>query len=173
MQDCKEFRFFTIYSTQYCEKIQWSLEISVHVEQGWKPLLNFSDLRAFRCHCVRNRHATVVNTATCTQGYFGKPVSLNIVRRCIKKYSLKLDYARRKPCINSMQKRHRVLCAWAHLRWTERRWKNVLYSDESTFQVVVFLGGKTDVKFSVPKTKGAKPNIFHGMGVHQCPCMGN
>ena len=29
-----------------------------------------------------------------------------------------------------------VLWAQSHLRWTERQWKRVLWSDESTFQLV-------------------------------------
>ena len=39
----------------------------------------------------------------------------------------------------------------SHLRWTKRRWKRVLWSDESTFQF--FWGGKTDIGFYVPKMK--------------------
>ena len=58
---------------------------------------------------------------------------------------------------------------------TERPWKRVLWSDESTFQLVF---GKTDVGFYVPKmkipsrllpTKNAKNSLCDGMGVHQCP----
>ena len=34
------------------------------------------------------------------------------------------------------QKRRRLLWARAHLRWTDAKWKSVLWSDESTFQIV-------------------------------------
>lgn len=117
-------------------------DISVRKGQGRKPLLNARDLRALRRHCLRNRHATVTIIATWAREYFGKPLSLNTVRRCIQKCNLKLYYARRKPYINSMQKRRRVLWARAHLRWTERLWNRVLWSDESTFQLVFGKNGR-------------------------------
>ena len=50
--------------------------------------------------------------------------------------NLKLYHAKRKEFINFAQKRRRVLWARSHLRWTKRRWKRVLRSDESTFQLV-------------------------------------
>ena len=39
--------------------------------QGQKPLLD--ELGALRQHCMRNRHATMINTATWTQEELGKP----------------------------------------------------------------------------------------------------
>ena len=57
-----------------------------------------------------------------------KSLSLNTVE-------LKLYSAKRKAYINFAQKRQ-VIWARIHLRWTERQWKRVLWSDESTFQLV-------------------------------------
>lgn len=111
-------------------------EISVWVVQGWKPLLNVRDLQTLRGHCMRNCHASRINIATWAQQYFRKPLSLHTVHCSIKKLNLKLHYAMRKPYNNSMQKRHRVPWAWAHLRWTERKWKRVLFSDLPMFQIV-------------------------------------
>ena len=73
--------------------------------------------------------------ATWAWEYFGKLFSLNTVRRCIKKCNLKLYHAKRKEFIHFLQKR-RQLWSRSHLRWTKRQWKRVLWSDESTFQLV-------------------------------------
>jgi len=39
--------------------------------------------------------------------------------------------------VNIFQKRHRVLWAKAHLKWTVSKWKSVLWSDESKFDNLV------------------------------------
>ena len=38
--------------------------------------------------------------------------------------------------INDIQRWHRLLWAQDHLRWTDAKWKSVLWPDESTFQIV-------------------------------------
>ena len=77
------------------KRFRESGEISVRKGQGRKPLLNARDHRALRRYCLRNRHATMMDIATWAQEYFGKSLSLNTVRRCIKKCNLKLYYAKR------------------------------------------------------------------------------
>ncbi len=44
--------------------------------------------------------------------------------------------AKRKPYVNMVQKRRRVLWAKAHLKWTVSKWKSVLWS-ESKFDILV------------------------------------
>ncbi len=39
--------------------------------------------------------------------------------------------------MNMVQKRHHVLWAKAHLKWTVSKWKSVLWSDESKFDILV------------------------------------
>ncbi len=39
--------------------------------------------------------------------------------------------------MNMVQKRHRVLWAKAHLKWTASKWKSVIWSDESKFDILV------------------------------------
>ncbi len=63
---------------------------------------------------------------------------------------VKTVLCRRKPYVNSVQKRRRLLWARRHLGWTITQWKRVLRSDESVFQV--FLGGM-DTVCSGPKKK--------------------
>ena len=111
-------------------------EISVRKQQGRKPTLNAHDLWSLGRPCIKTRHQCVKDMITWAQEHFRKPLSVNTVRRNICKCKLKLYYAKWKPYINNTQKRHRLLWARAHLRWTDAKWKSVLWSDKSTFQIV-------------------------------------
>ncbi len=71
------------------------------------------------------------------QEYFQKPLSVNTICRAICRCQLKLYHAKRKPYVNMVQKRRCVLWAKAHLKWTVSRWKSVLWSDESKFEILV------------------------------------
>ena len=118
------------------KRFRESGEITACKRQGWKPTLNARDLWSLRRHCIKNRHQCVKDITTWAQEHFRKPLSVNTVRRYIRKCNLKLYYAKQKPFINNTQKRRRLLWARAHLRWTDAKWKSVLWSDESTFQIV-------------------------------------
>ncbi len=109
--------------------------ISVRKGQGRKPKLNNRDLRSLRRHCIKNPHSSISDITTWAQDYIGKPLSSTTIRSCIHKCQLKLYCAKRKPYVNSVQKRRRLLWARRHLGWTITQWKRVLWSDESVFQV--------------------------------------
>ncbi len=111
-------------------------EISVHEGQGRRPLLDAHGLRALR-HCITHRHDSVIDITKWAQEYFQKPLSVNTIRRAISRCQLNLYHAKRKPYVNMVQKRCRVLWAKAHLKWTVSKWKSVLWSDESKFDILV------------------------------------
>ncbi len=75
------------------------------------------------------------------QEYIQKPLSVNTIRDAICRCQLKLYQAKRKPYVNMVQKRRRVLWAKAHLKWTVSKWESVLWSDESN---LIFLLEITD-----------------------------
>ncbi len=116
--------------------------ISVRKGQGRKPKLNNRDLRSLRRHCIKNRHSSISDITTWAQDYFGKPLSSTTIRIYIHKCQLKLYCAKRKPYVNSVQKRRRLLWARRHLGWTITQWKRVLWSDESVFQVFFGRNGR-------------------------------
>ncbi len=124
--------------------------ISVRKGQGRKPKLNNCDLRSLRRHCIKNPHSSISDITTWAQDYFGKPLSSTTIRSYIHKCQLKLYCAKRKPYVNSVQKRRRLLWARRHLGWTITQWKRVLWSDESVFQVFF---GRMDAVCSGPKKK--------------------
>ncbi|KAI2658157.1 Transposable element Tc1 transposase [Labeo rohita] len=128
--------------------------ISVCKGQGRKPKLNNSDLRSLRRHCIKNRHSSIRGITTWAQDYFGKPLSSTTIRSYIHKCQFKLYCAKRKPYVNSVQKRRRLLWARRHLGWTITQWKRVLWSVESVFQV--FFGRNVR---SVLRTKEEKDHF--------------
>ncbi len=110
--------------------------------QGRKPKLNNRDLRSLRRHCIKNRHSSISDITTWAQDYFGKPLSSTTICSYIHKCQLKLYCAKRKPYVNSVQKRRQLLWARRHLGWTITQWKRVLWSDESVFQVFFGRNGR-------------------------------
>ncbi len=112
-------------------------EISVRKGQGRRPLLDARGLRALRRHCITHWHDSVIDITEWAQEYFQKPLSVKTIRRAICRCQLKLYRAKRKPYVNMVQKRRRVLWAKAHLKWTVSKWKSVLWSDESKFDILV------------------------------------
>ncbi len=112
-------------------------EISVHKGQGRRPLLDARGLRALRRHCITHQHDSVIDITKWAQEYFQKPLLVNTIRRAICRCQLKLCHAKRKPYVNMVQKRRCVLWAKAHLKWTVSKWKSVLWSDESKFDILI------------------------------------
>ncbi len=112
-------------------------EISVCKGQGRRPLLDARGLRALRWHCITHRHDSVIDITKWAQEYFLKPLSVNTIHRAICRCQLKVYHVKRKPYVNMVQKCRRVLWAKAHLKRTVSKWKSVLWSDESKFDILV------------------------------------
>ncbi len=73
---------------------------------------------------------------TWAQEYFQKTLSVNTIHRAICRCRLKLYRSKKKPYLNMIQKHRRFLWAKAHLKWTVAKWKTVLWSGESKFEVL-------------------------------------
>ena len=121
--------------------------------QGRKPLLNVRDHRALRLACTFENHCHSTQSAT---------TSRNATWNCIMQIGRHL--------LIFAQKRRRVLWAQNHLRWTERQWKRVLWSDKSAFQHFRKSGSMCQ-RWKRPSRllpmKSAKTSLCDGMGVHQ------
>ncbi len=111
-------------------------EISVLKGQGQRSLLETRVLRALRRHYIIHRNDSVIGITKWAQEYFQKPLSVNTVRRAICRCQLKLYHAKNKLHVSMGQKRSHVLWAKAHLKWTVSKWKSVLWSDESKFDII-------------------------------------
>ncbi len=77
--------------------------------------------------------------------------------------------------MNIVQRRRHVQWAKAHLKWTVSKWKRVLWSDESKFDILVVNHGcrvlqakeEGDLS-SVSSAFSSKASISDGMGVYKC-----
>ncbi len=118
------------------QRFRESGTISVCKGQGRKTILDACDLRALRRHCITYRNATVMEITTWAQEYFQKTLSVNTIHRAIRRCWLKLYRSKKNPYLNMIQKRRHFLWAKAHLKWTVAKWKTVLWSDESKFEVL-------------------------------------
>ncbi|KAK3507994.1 hypothetical protein QTP70_010002 [Hemibagrus guttatus] len=118
------------------QRFRESGTISVRKGRGRKTILDARDLRALRRHCITYRNATVMEITTWAQEYFQKTLSVNTIHRAIRCCRLKLYRSKKKPYLNMIQKRRRFLWAKAHLKWTVAKWKTVLWSDQSKFEVL-------------------------------------
>ncbi len=105
--------------------------------QGRILLLDARGLRALRRHCITHRHDSVIDITKWAQEYFQKPLLVNTICHAICRCQLKRYHAKRKPYVNMVQKRRRVLWAKDHLKWTVSKWKSVLWSDKSKFDILV------------------------------------
>ncbi len=112
-------------------------EISVLKGQGRRPLLDGCGLRALRWHCINHRHDSVIDITKWAQEYFQKPLSVNTIHSAICRCQLKLYHAKRKPYVNMVQKRSCVLWAKGNLKRTVSKWKSVLWSESSKFEIFV------------------------------------
>ncbi len=119
------------------KRVRETGEISVRKGQGRRPLLDARGLRALRRHCITHRHDSVIDITKWAPEYFQKPLSVNTIRCAICRCQLKLYHAKRKPYVNMVQKPRRVLWAKAHLKWIVSKWKSVLWSEESKFDILV------------------------------------
>ncbi len=124
--------------------------ISVRKGQGRKPKLNNRDLRSLRRHCIKNHHSSISDITTWAQDYFGKPLSSTTIRSYIHKCQLKLYCAKRKPYVNSVQKRRRLLWARRHLDGPSH--SGNVYCGQMNQYFRYFLGGM-DTVCSGPKKK--------------------
>ncbi len=123
--------------TNIIKRFRETGEISLHKGQGQRRLLDARGLRALRRHYITHRYDSVIDINKWAQEYFQKPLSVNTIRRAICRCQLKLYHAKRKPYVNMVQKRRRVLWVKAHLKWTVSKWKSILWSDESKFDILV------------------------------------
>ncbi len=148
-------------------------EISVQ-----SPLLDAHGLRALRWHCITHRHDSVIDISKWAQEYIQKTLSVHTICHAICRCQLKFYHAKRKPYVNMVQKRRHILWTKAHLKWTESslsKWKSVLWSDESKFEMFVgnncFLRAKEEgdlpecYQYSVQKPESL---MVYGMGVYKC-----
>ncbi len=163
------------YTVHNIKRFRETGEISVRKGQDRRHLLDACGLQALRRHWITYRHDSVIDITKWAQEYFQKPLSVNTIRRAICRCQLKLYHAERKPYVNIVQKRCRVLWAKANLKWTVSKWKSVLGSDDLKFDILVrnhgcrVLWAKEEGDLPACYQRSVQKSAFlNGMGVHKC-----
>jgi transposase len=103
---------------------------------GRLPLLNSparQELKAFVQENAENRRLCSKKLATVWTTRKKQPISAITIRRNLKKVGLSACIPRRKPAMTEAHRQARLEWALAHRNWTTRKWRRVLFSDESTF----------------------------------------
>ncbi len=134
MKECGKRLWNTLKTTFLDVRLQRRRKISSSTEHNIIKI--FRD-RALRRHCITHRQDSFIDITKWAQEYFHKPLSVNTIRHAICRCQLKLYHAKRKPYVNIVHKRSHILWAKTHLKWTVSKWKSVLWSDKSKFDILV------------------------------------
>lgn len=91
--------------------------------------------RHIRLQHLRDRLRPATRTADETVGVHNRRISAQTVRNRLRESGLKARRPHRGLDLTAARRRNRLEWANRHLRWTLARWRNVLFSDESRFQL--------------------------------------
>jgi transposase len=97
----------------------------------------------------KNRHATLQDITNSMPS----KVSVDTVRRALHNQGINSRIAAKKPFINQVNQAKRLVFAREHQRMTIDDWKNVLWTDESSFEI-----GKNSRQVHVWRTEGERFN---------------
>ena len=82
---------------------------------------------------LRDRFRTSVKTAQETVGVNNQRISASTVRRRFRERDLGSHKAYRGNVLTPVRRQNRNDCSRQHLRWTQRQWQVVMFTDESRF----------------------------------------
>ena len=104
-----------------------------------------------RVTSLGNRRLTAPEITAQVNEASGASVSTATVKRRLKDAGLMGRCAARKPLLRPLNKRKRLTWAREHENWSIDQWKEVLWTDESKFEIFgsrrrVFVGGEEQVK---------------------------
>ena len=105
-------------------------------QTGQPPLLNSpaqQELKDFVKENGENRHLCTKKLATVWTASTRQPISAVTIRRNLKKVGLTACMPRKKPAMTEAHCQTRLEWAHEHENWGARQWRQVLFSDESTF----------------------------------------
>ena len=102
---------------------------------GRPPILSFFEKRFIAVVSKRARFKSARVIRDEVTPIIPKVFSTDTVNRALIEHGLYGRKAARRPTISRVNQRKRLLFAREHLEWTEEQWANVLFTDESKFQI--------------------------------------
>ena len=108
------------------------------IGSGGKRKLTGREQIRIRTMCVRDRRRSAIDIAREINRNSPKKKQIhpNTVRRILKTFGLNGRIAREKPYINDVNKIKRLRWCRAHKDWTLADWRRVLWTDESSIQLI-------------------------------------
>lgn len=115
---------------------------------------------------LRNRFKSAPDIMCEVNNFLTQPISIPTVSRRLKERGLNGCVAARKPLLRHINKLKRLAFAKQHKDWTINEWKNVLWTDESKFEIFgshrrQFVRRKVSERFH---PSCIKPTVKHGGG---------
>lgn len=102
---------------------------------GRPPKLNNREERKIEAIIKKDPFTSAPKIATELKESFGKDVSADTVRRCIKRAGYNARTARKKPHVSEINKEKRMEFATEYKNKTNEFWEKVIFSDESKFNI--------------------------------------
>ena len=102
---------------------------------------------------LRNRRLTSSDLRRSLEEQNGVTVTARTIRNRLREVGLKGCVAAKKPLLNAVNRKARLTFARGHKGWTVPEWNNVLWSDESSFEIFnsrnrVFVRRRTGEKYT-------------------------
>lgn len=104
---------------------------------GRKKITTVREDRLLIRQSLQDRKKTALDLAASLSEAKGQLVGVHTVRRRLRQAGLKGCKARKKPWLSERNKKHRLEWALQHKDWTVEDWSNILWSDESNFEVLL------------------------------------
>lgn len=138
-----------------------------NVQRSGRPRVTTKQEDNFiRVTSKRDRFKTAPEIRSQLNGTRDVGVSVSTVKRRLKDANLKGRIAAKKPLLRTINKKKRLAWAKQHKSWTPAKWKKVLFTDESKFEL---FGSKR--RFYVRRLPGERmleqciqPTVKHGGG---------
>ncbi len=115
-------------------------EISQCKGRGRRPLLDACGFRALRRHSITHRHDSVIDSIKWAQEYFQKLLSVN--PPCHLQMPTKSLSCKKEAICEHGPEALSCPVGQSSLKWIVSKWKSVLWSDESKFDILVGNNGR-------------------------------
>lgn len=141
--------------------------VKIGLKTGRPPLTSARDLRTLKKIVKSNRRVNISEVTANFREMAKNTVSVSTCSRALKKIGIKSYKAKDKPLLTPKQKKNRLKWAKEHKGWTMKQWNNVIWSDESKFEVCIGANRKRVLR----SKEEAFPNrevsgIHNGMGMY-------
>lgn len=111
--------------------------VSCLKKTGRSRITSKAENRILRRIIKKNRRARAGELTVLWRDAIKKNISVDTCKRVMKRMGYGFYTAKEKPLLTQKQKTNRFKFAQKHIKWTADKWRRVIWSDESKFEVTV------------------------------------